>query len=434
MGSAVPPSRGEIHVVPAPMEAPPAPKPGSARESMFADLRARAKGGEAPEATPKPAEARKSGNDPEHEEVEEGDEEGAEGAEVPKSLESDVEPESVPDPKEKPAESKSADPKVDAKGKKVNPWKLSEEWKGKATKAEAEVVELRKLIGNPEARKSEVETIAKERARLKELEDHIRFIDYSKSKEYVETYQKPYEDQWARSLSELSEIVVSDPDSGAERAMNAQDLLQLVNMPLNKARELATELYGASADDVMAHRRDIKRLYQAQSAALEKARKEGGEHLKQKAEQTKLQEQETQKFISEHWEKVNKSIVDDPKIGSFFKPIDGDKEANERLEKGYKFVDEAMVVNPADPALTPEQRAEAVKRHAAIRHRAAAFGRMRLTIERERKEKAELQKKLEAYESSTPEFGAAPRPAGGGPPVAQKASQVVFGALRKIAK
>jgi hypothetical protein len=321
---------------------------------------------------------------------------------------------------------------VDGRKTKVNPWKLADEHKARAAKAEAEVSELRKLIGDPEARKSEIERLSKIEARNKELEQHIQFLDYSKSQEFVEKYQQPYEQQWTRSMAELREIVIADPETGAERQMAPKDLLELVNMPLNRARERAEQLYGSSANDVMDHRRELRKLYDTQAAALEKAKKDGVEHAKATQAQTQAQTAEARKAAAEAWEKTNNDIIADPKIGQYFKPIDGDTDANSRLEKGYKFVDEAFTQDPLDPKLTAEQRAAVVRKHAAVRHRAAAFGRMRYMLEKERANSAALAKKLAEFEGTVPEFGGRQPGASGGMP--QNSRQSLFTNLRKLAK
>ena len=54
--------------------------------------------------------------------------------------------------------------------------------------------------------------VEKAEARAKELEDHIRYVDYEKSTEFKEKFDAPYVASWERAMSELSEITVTDPE------------------------------------------------------------------------------------------------------------------------------------------------------------------------------------------------------------------------------
>lgn len=427
VGSAVPPSTGVINVG-QPSNSPttePA-KPGSPRAGMFERLNKLGKphSGAVEPAEPKPAAAKAPVAEPKEDEGDPDD------APEDSGVADDVDPESAPSAEEKAAA--AAAPKIDGRKTKANPWHLLRDEKATTGKLQQEVAELRKLVADPAARKSEVERLAKIEARNKELEDHITFTDYSKSKDFVEKYQQPYEQQWTRSMAELKEIVITDPDSGAERNMSPKDLLELVNMPLNKARERAEQLYGSSANDVMDHRREVRKLYDAQASALEKAKKDGAEHFKTQQAQTQAQMAEAQKLVGEAWNKTNNDIIADPKIGHYFKPIEGDADANTRLEKGYKFVDEAFAENPMDPKLNAEQRAAVVKKHAAVRHRAAAFGRMRYLLEKTIAREAALTKKLAEFEGTVPEFGGRQPQNGSQPPA--NARQGMFDRLRAAAK
>jgi len=289
--------------------------------------------------------------------------------------------------------------------KKTNPWKLIDEHKKARAQLEAEVADLKKIVANPEVRKSELQKMAEFEKRNQELEETIKFVDYSKSKEFTEKYQKPYEAAWTRAMSELKELTVTDLTTGDERAMGPADLLDLVNMPLLKAREKADELYGAAANEVMAYRKEIRALYEQQNQALDAARKSGVEKHQQETAQRQAQMEQIQKDTHQYWEDQNKAILANETTGPYFKPVEGNEEINKRLDAGYKFVDETMALNPLNPNLTPEQRQDAIKRHAALRHRAAAFGRMRLQYETATKELAAVRARLAEFEKSVPTFG-----------------------------
>lgn len=451
VGSAMPPSGGEIKVsgmmarsaAPAPA-APAPPKPAAAvtpplpavtppvqvfddgkkpSEKMFESLRGLAKDANAPRSIDqrkeaKAAEAAKPAQTKTEDITEAEGEEGVELVAEAKPEDLPTKPAVTPEPIDK---------------KKTNPWKVIDEHKKARATLESELADLKKLIANPEVRKSEVERLTAAEKRNQELEEHIKFVDYSKSTEFQDKYQKPYEAAWTRAMSELKELTVTDPITGDPRAMSPNDLLELVNMPLLKAREMAEDLYGSAANEVMAYRKEIKGLYEQQAGALENARKQGTEkHQKDTAAHT-AQMESIRAETATKWEEYNKAILANETTGHYFKPVEGNEEVNKRLEAGYKFVDETMALNPLNPKLTPEQRQEAIKRHASLRARAAAFGRMRHDLETARKELESTRKKLADFEETVPTTGSDGREAGATIPTSGGMAGLM-GKLRSIAK
>jgi hypothetical protein len=288
--------------------------------------------------------------------------------------------------------------------KKINPWTELKTHKQIVAQKEAELSELKKLVADPQARAAEVARLQAIEKRNQELEEQIKFVDYSKSKEYQEKYDQPYKAAWERAMGELSELTVSGND-GAERPMEPADLLQLVNLPLKDALVLAEETYGPAAQTVMNYRKEIKGLFQQQQQALADARKSGVE--KSTADQTQQQAkmQALQQQAHTQWEQENARIVANETTGKYFKPVEGNDKINASLEKGYKFVDETMAVNPLNPNLSPEQRADAVRRHAALRHKAASWGRMRMEFESLQKDYQAALGRLKEFEGSVPGTG-----------------------------
>lgn len=317
--------------------------------------------------------------------------------------------------------------------KKVNPWKVIEEHKTARAKLEAEIADLKKGTPNLEELKAEKTRLEAIETRNKELEEKIKFVDFRESAEFKEKYQKPYEAAWARAMSELNELTVIDSKTREERPLEPSDLLSLVNMPLKEALDTAEELYGSAKDVVMNYRKEIKSLYQQQATAIEQAKKNGVESSQKQTAEQQSQFKQVQESVSKQWEDVNKAIVENPNTGVYFKPVEGDEQINSRLEKGYKFVDETMAINPLDPRLNPEQRADAVRRHASLRHRAAAFGRMRMELEAARKSEATLRSKLEQFEKSTPSFGGDSQDSGA-PPASGSRMSGLMQRLQQIAK
>lgn len=453
MGSAVPSSQGEIKVSKMSANASATtPKPAAAtpstaarpmvRDSMMENLRGRAKphGGE---ATPAPAkadakaapatEAKTSGKPdpkakPAGDEAAPGAEEEIDAQAPGEEVVADGEKVDVSD--EKPGAKDEKTTKGE-KGK-VNPWKLVDEHKQARTKLEAEIAELRKLVADPEARKSELAKIEEVTKRNEELEKQIHFVDYSQSKEFKEKYVAPYEKKWSHVMSELKDVTISDVN-GRERPVAPRDILELVNLPLSKANEKAEEMFGGAASVVMGYRAELRSLFQAKSEALEQAKTEGVTKAKQQAEEHQKQVSQIQTVVSKNWEEATKGIAANEATGHYFRPVEGDDQFNQRLEKGYKLIDDVMNQNPFDPKLSEDQRREVVKKHASVRARAAAFGALRHRYETLKKEHDALTEKLKGYEESEPGFVGEQK--NEGTPISSgKASDSVFSALRKIAK
>jgi hypothetical protein len=316
---------------------------------------------------------------------------------------------------------------------KVKPWKLVDEYKTKYQNAEQRAVAAEselELIRKGSFPKEVQERISKAEARAKELEDEIRFVSYEKSPEFKAKYQEPYEKAWARAVSEVKELTVNGPD-GQPRAVGAEDILDLVNLPLGKARELANSLYGDFADDLMSHRKEIKTLFEQRTAALEEGKKNGAAREQQLREQHEKTYGEISSQVKEHWTKANEAAMADEKNGQFFKPVEGDEHWNQRLAKGFELVDRAFAENPTDPKLTTEQRAAVVRRHAAVRNRAAAFGPLKYKVGQLEATVAELRKELEQFKGSEPTVGDRKTTTGNGTPTSER--DHVFSNLRKLA-
>lgn len=321
-------------------------------------------------------------------------------------------------------------PAAPEKGKeKVNPWKLIDEHKAARAKAEQELADLRKSGVDPLKGKEYEEKISAIQKRNEELENHMRFVDYSKSTEFAEKYQKPYDQAWQRWMGDLGELTVRGED-GSERAIAPTDILELVNLPLPKARESAEEKFGAFADDVMSARKEIRSLFESQQRALEEAKTKGKEHIEGQTKAQMAAQEALTKEISEVWTQANQSVVTDEKISKWFKPVEGDEEGNTRLSKGYELADRAFTMDPRDPRLSKEQRAEVVRLHAAIRNRAAAFGRIAFQNDTLSKRVAELEGEIAKYKQTEPGNGQSRSEA---PASAGSAKDRMRAALAKVA-
>lgn len=301
------------------------------------------------------------------------------------------------------AETVTPTPK-EGKGEKVNPWKLVENYKQKLSEAEKQIADARTGSLAEQERQALTKRAADAEARIKQFEDDLAFTNYQKSEEFQKKHQQPYEAAWKRAMAELSEIEVED-DSGQPRPATANDMLELVNLPLQKARERAEALFGDFAEDAMAHRKEIRRLFDEQTAALEDARKNSATRAKQMAEQHQAEAKALGESIRKTWDSANSELKTDQELARFFNEREGDEEFNSRLKKGFELADQAFSENPLKPGLKPEERQAIVRRHAAVRNRAAAFGAMRHTITQLESKVSALEKELAQFKESEPGQG-----------------------------
>ena len=398
VGSATPPQPKEIQLS-APTQPAPPPKPGSPRDTMREKLRSKAgvetppKAPEQPKTeAPKP-EAQKNEQD--------------KASEVPQG----EKPETTTTPTDK-----TVPVEQQGDSKKVSPWKLVDQFKQRALAAEQRALELEKQVIPEAERTRQAESYKQSQARLAELEEEIRYVNYTKSNEFQEKHLKPYQRAWETAMKDLSGLKFQD-QSGNSYNFDMDKMMELVNLPLTQARQVANTLFGEMADDVMTNRSRIRELLDSQSAAIEDARKQGAVREEQRANQLKSFFSEVSGKAKEWWEGFNQEVAKHPEHGEFISPKEGNEEWNTALEKGFEMAKKAFSVNVTDHRLTPEQRKEAVKLQSALYNKAAAYGPMRLEIKNLRKQLSERESELGKYKQTTPSAG------GQTPPVTPPAPQ-----------
>lgn len=220
--------------------------------------------------------------------------------------------------------------------------------------------------------------------RLSELEDTLRYVDYTKSPDYLEKYVAPIK----KASQDFADEFLGFEKDG--KSATEDDLGALLDLPNSAALARAHELFGDLAGEAMAHRRKIRELGRSQRDAIENFKKMGAEREQQQRIQQETFSAGLQKAYKEQLESLKKA---EP---TFYGEIDGDNEGNEALESGYAFVDVSF-----DPKsdLSPEQRA---KNLATVRSKAGAFDRVTRLLNAERQKTAELTKQLEEYQKSDP--------------------------------
>lgn len=291
------------------------------------------------------------------------------------------------------------DPSKPADGR-PKPWPLVEKFKTENAQLKKQLAEIQIAQKAGELPKEHLERFNALETRNKELEEEIRHVNYSKSKDFEDTYKKPYEVAWKRALSDLSELTVSAAD-GSERAATAQDMVRLANMPLKEAWTQAKDWFGEAASAVMNHRDKLKDLSDKQASALEDARKNGGEREKKQTLEQQAKDHAQRESTSKFWQTVNAEAVEK---FEFLRPVEGETERNEFLEKAVKFVDETFGLH-ANQAKTEEERQQIIRRHSALRNRAIGFSVLNYENKSLRSEIAALKKSLEEFQGSEPTAG-----------------------------
>lgn len=310
------------------------------------------------------------------------------------------------------------------KPSKASPWKLVESYKKSNAQLQKEIAELRTAMKPGELPAEFKEKFDAIEARNKALEDEIRHVNYSKSKEFVDTYQKPYEEAWRSAIDDLKELTIVN-DDGTSRAATAQDLIALANMPLGQARAAAKAWFGDSSDDVMAHRRIIRDLSEKQNRALDESKTKGGERDQQRAAEMQAKNKARAEEHSRVWKQVNDEATEKYE---YLRPVEGQTERNERLEKATKFIDETFGLN-VNQAKTQEERDQIIRRHAALRNRAIGFSVLKHENTALRSEVEALKKSLAEFQNSEPTGGDTRRSGNG-----EASADTLDGAVAGLAK
>lgn len=233
------------------------------------------------------------------------------------------------------------------------------------------------------------ETLAQREKRLADLETEIKYVNYEKSSEYQEAYEKPLEKAFSAAWSDLSELVVTE-SNGDTRKATQDDFSSLLRMPIQEAIAKAKEMFGDAATEVLAHRRAIVNLNRARHDAIEKYKKEGGEREKQTSEKHRQQLENLNRI----WDETNKEIAE--KHPEWFAADEKDPEGSKSLAAGFEMADAAFY---GIGKLPVEQLA---KIQATVRNRAAAFGRAAIKLGAANARIAALEKELEAFKKSAP--------------------------------
>lgn len=314
------------------------------------------------------------------------------------------------------------------KDKQASPWKLVDTYKKRAAALEHELAEAKKQVLDPQAAEGLTQRAERAEAALKEALEEIRYQNYAKHPEFKEKYEVPYQKAWQRAVADVTQLSV-EGETGARQA-TAEDLWEVVNLPLGAATQRAKQLFGDEMGTyVMAqHYGKVRELAEAQTEALEKARKEGGEREKNAQEGM----QKLRVEVSKTFETIRDQDIT---RRDFLQPKEGDDEWNGRLDKAVQFVDETMKASVFNPKLTPEERNTLIAQHVAVRNRAIGYSMLKLQVKRLTADLADRDKKLAAYSGAQPGAGEG-KPGGGEAPVGATPStmEAMKARIRAMAK
>lgn len=308
-------------------------------------------------------------------------------------------------PIDKPAEVPATPPAAGEKPaeKPPGPWQLKDKFEKRAKAAEAEVADLRAKLSKIGDAKVLQERLERIESRNKELEEVVRYHDYTKSEEYRSKYEQPMLDAWSQAVSDFRELPVVDAE-GNTRVATDGDLQALVSLSLGDARRRAVELFGDNAEEAMAHYRKLRGLAAEQRRAIESVKKEGAT----RDQENSARRQQIAEEVGNRWSEFVKSDESD---SEFLHTKEGDDEWNGALQESKAFVDSAFKAVIDDPKLTSEQRVKLVRDAATVYTRAAAYPTIELENTRLRSQVSDLEKALAEYKNAEPGRGVPQAPA-----------------------
>jgi hypothetical protein len=241
--------------------------------------------------------------------------------------------------------------------------------------------------------------IEKHKKRAEEMETEVKYLDYTRSSEFKETYHTPLVAAWKAAIDDIRGAVITDED-GTERPGTADDIKALVGMSTIEAARKANDLFGAAGSEMMAHRRAILDRIGARDRALDEWRTKGSEREAQRQRET----EEGHSKVVGMWESTMKDLTESNR--ELFGDDEADADGNELLKKADAIVRLAFTGEGLKEGLTAEQRREMVtKAQANVAIRARAFGRERLRSIRLQEKVADLEAKLAEFKSSEPGGG-----------------------------
>ena len=248
-----------------------------------------------------------------------------------------------------------------------------------------------------------LETLSAREKRLKELEEQVKYYDYTKSSEYLEKYDKPYKEAWQYATQTATDLSVKR-DGAEARKVSADEFARIVNMRSeDDALEAAHALFdgdklgAAKAARIMEQREKILQHYRAaENAKSEFAKNIEAREKEMSAKQIAEREAQAReaKESAAAFQKFNEEAK--KQYPHWFAPVEGDEQVNKALESGKKMAD---FVFGGTPGATSEQR---VKANSAAYMKIVGFDRLAVENGKLKAQMATLQKALDGFKNSGP--------------------------------
>lgn len=256
-------------------------------------------------------------------------------------------------------------------------------------------LETRKPGESPEERSAISATVETLKKRNEELEQEIRYHDYTKSSEYKTKFLDPFTNKLADAYEQVKELGVITADG--ERPATQADFDRILAAPQEDVRRIAKEMFGDEYyRDVLQMRRELVDIKRNATREIERFRTESKTRADTEVSERKRVAQESeQAFV-----RAQQGYIE--KYPEMFGKVEGDEELNTALEKGFAMQDRAF-----DKSIPMDERIDLL---AANRLKAAVFPRHVLTIKRLKARVQELEDVVKGYENSAPPEGEGKRP------------------------
>lgn len=267
---------------------------------------------------------------------------------------------------------------------------------------EAQVKELREVqpSDHPSVKSMQQRLEAAEKRR-DELETEMRFANYERSSEYKDKWEKPFMDAYGLGRQKIAGLEIAEITDEATgqivqkgRPATPEDFDRIMAISSDReASKLAGQLFGEDKHLALFHREKIMDLNRSRHNAIEEYRKNGSERAIQEAESSKKQLESRNGL----WKQANEALEE--KFSKWLRPQEGDDEGNGILETSVKQANAAFSDNPN------MSQEDAVRLHALVRSRAAAFPRAAYLNSKLESKIQELESELAQFKSSEPKNG-----------------------------
>lgn len=311
-------------------------------------------------------------------------------------------PKATPDPKAPAADPKAKvepAPEPEAVRWEKAPPRLRKAYEDRTKELETsnrKIAEFESKIKAIEGKKVETpadtKLIEEYQGRIKALEQDLAQSSYERSPEFKRNYVEKWNSSYKTAVDEVKTLMVGEGvgDERKERPATEADFRAILRMETKDQGPAARRLFGDSADVILTHRNDLRRIEREGQEALARAKET---HETQSKEQQLASQKQQETYERSKQESENELRTKWPQ---FFGDDPADEEVNKALNGGREFVKNAIAKMPT---ASPEDRAAYA---AVIEARAAAYPRIVLEKRRADEKVKALETELAKYRGSDP--------------------------------